>query len=106
MTKLGRPFEPGNHCGRGRPKGSRNKQTQSVKQIAEKYDLAIFQKSLSMALQGNVTLLRTFTSDTLSRLKDALCKIGRGADTPELIVQFVRSPRHGKPSRDGDPDPA
>ena len=24
---LGRPFPPGNKCGRGRPKGSRNKRT-------------------------------------------------------------------------------
>jgi hypothetical protein len=68
--KRGRPFEPGNHFGRGRPKGSRNKRSQLAKQLLDEHGEAIVRKSLVMALQGDGTMLRTLLSFILPRPKD------------------------------------
>src|ERR1019366_2278091 len=76
MSKRGRPFEPGNQFGRGRPKGSRNKRSLIVKQLLDQHSEAIIHKSLVMALQGDIPLLRTLLSYILPRPKDLPCKIG------------------------------
>jgi hypothetical protein len=49
----GRPFEPGNKMGRGRPKGSRNKIQSEVRQLLERAELPIISKIISQALQGD-----------------------------------------------------
>ena len=72
----GRPFEPGNQFGRGRPKGSRNKRSLIAKQLLDQHSGAIIYKSLGMALQGDIPLLRTLLSYILPRPKDLPCKIG------------------------------
>lgn len=74
--KRGRPFEPGNHLGRGRPKGSRNKRSWLAKELLEQHSEAIMRKALVLALQGDVPLIRTLLSFTLPRPKDLPCKIG------------------------------
>lgn len=59
MSELrGRPFQPGNTFGRGRPKGSRNKTTKKMKELLEKYSESIFQKCMSMALKGDRVALK------------------------------------------------
>jgi hypothetical protein len=56
--KRGRPFEPGNKLGRGRPPGSRNKKTLIIQEILDEYSPAVIRKTLAKALQGEVSLLR------------------------------------------------
>ncbi len=73
----GRPFEPGNKLSRGRPRGSRNKRTLILQQRLDESSLALVDKSIDLALQGNVSLLRMLVGGTLSRLSDSAVKIGR-----------------------------
>jgi hypothetical protein len=74
--KRGRPFERGNHLGRGRPKGSRNKRSSLAKQLLDEHSEAIVHKCLVMALQGDGPLLRTLLPYILPRPKDLPCKFG------------------------------
>jgi hypothetical protein len=74
--RRGRPFEPGNHLGRGRPRGSRNKRSLLAKQLLDQHSEAIIHKALIMALQGDGPLLRTLLGHILPRPKDLPCKIG------------------------------
>ena len=54
----GRPFQPGNTLGRGRPKGSRNKPKSPEQQLLEQYATAVLSKCIAMALQGNTVAMR------------------------------------------------
>ena len=56
--RRGRPFEPGNKFGRGRPRGSRNKTTRILEELLDEHAPALLRKTLVMALQGQVPLLR------------------------------------------------
>lgn len=76
MLNRGRPFEPGNQLGRGRPRGSRNKRSLIAKQLLDQHSEAIIHKALIMALQGDGPLLRALLSYILPRPKDLPCKIG------------------------------
>jgi hypothetical protein len=59
MSELrGRPFQPGNTFGRGRPKGSRNKTTRKMQEMLDKYCEPITQKWISMAIKGDPVALR------------------------------------------------
>jgi hypothetical protein len=53
----GRPFEPGNRMGRGRPRGSQNKRTALLKAL-EGHGDAVVRQCLVMALRGDPTALR------------------------------------------------
>lgn len=68
--KRSRPFEPGNHFGRGRPKGSRNKRSLLAKQLLDEHGEAIVRKALVIALQGDPAMWRTLLSFILARPKD------------------------------------
>jgi hypothetical protein len=54
----GRPFEPGNKFGRGRPAGSRNKTTMALQSMLEEHAETIVKKAALMAIQGDTTALR------------------------------------------------
>jgi hypothetical protein len=54
----GRPFQPGNKYGHGRPRGSRNKVARVCQAILDSYAEPLLKKSVVMALQGNPTALR------------------------------------------------
>src|SRR5229473_395338 len=54
----GRPFQPGNKYGRGRPPGSRNRVSRVCQDTLDSYAEALTKKCLSMAIQGNATALR------------------------------------------------
>lgn len=75
--KRGRPFEPGNKFGRGRPPGSQNKKTLVLQQLLDEHATALMKKGLVMALQGEVPLLRIFLERRLPRFQDAPINIGR-----------------------------
>jgi hypothetical protein len=53
----GRPFEPGNKMGRGRPPGSRNKRTFFIEAM-EKHGLTLIQQCQAQAFKGDSTALR------------------------------------------------
>jgi hypothetical protein len=53
----GRPFEPGNKFGRGRPPGSRNKTT-LMQQKIEEHGEALIAKCVMEALKGNIAAMR------------------------------------------------
>jgi hypothetical protein len=77
MPKRGRPFQPGNSFGRGRPKGSRNRKTVVIEELLEEYGPSLMRKGLAMALDGNVPLLRTFLERHLPKPQDSPAPIGR-----------------------------
>lgn len=58
MAARGRPFEPGNQFGRGRPRGSRNKTTMMAQELIEKYKEPLIQKCVMMALKEDPTAMR------------------------------------------------
>jgi hypothetical protein len=72
--KRGRPFEPGNQFGRGRPLGSRNKKTLAVQHLLEEHSESVLRKALVRALEGDSPMLQTLLSYILARPKDAPLK--------------------------------
>ena len=65
MATRGRPFEPGNKMGRGRPKGSRNKVTEEARKIFQTHAASVVRKGISLALQGDTRLLTALMSRAL-----------------------------------------
>ena len=72
----GRPFEPGNKLGRGRPRGSRNQRSARGQQLLDQYGETIVQKALAEAMKGDIPLLRTFLSFLLGRPGDRPIQTG------------------------------
>ena len=72
----GRPFQPGNKFGRGRPKGSRNKRTMLGKELLDEHGEAIIRSALVAALRGDKAILRALLSYVLPRPKDLPPKPG------------------------------
>ena len=59
MSKTrGRPFPPGNKLGRGRPKGSRNKEKSPGQHLLDQYAPHLVRKCIALAMQGDHTALR------------------------------------------------
>lgn len=54
----GKPFQPGNRHGRGRPPGSRNKATIALQKLLDGEGAAITRKAIELAKAGNETALR------------------------------------------------
>ena len=54
----GRPFEPGNKIGRGRPKGSRNKNRLMLEGLLMERAVALINKCMVMAMQGDSQAMR------------------------------------------------
>ena len=54
----GRPFEAGNKFGRGRPKGSRNREKSPGQHELEEYALHLVRKCITMAMRGDQSALR------------------------------------------------
>jgi hypothetical protein len=72
----GKPFEPQNKHGHGRPKGSLNKRTLIARQLLDENSPAMIKKAQIMALQGNAQVLSTLLSYTLPRPKELPFEIG------------------------------
>src|SRR3954464_5825659 len=56
--KRGRPFQPGNKCGRGRPRGSRNKRILAWEEMLGEHGEALVKKCVVMAMQGDRAAMR------------------------------------------------
>ncbi len=66
----GRPFEPGNKMGRGRPRGSRNKRTAQAQAILDQYAESITKRCVAKALDGNVRALTLCMDRILPSLRE------------------------------------
>jgi len=58
MKRRGKPFEPGNSSGQGRPLGSRNQATLDREALLDEYGTAITRKCLTEAMKGDKSALR------------------------------------------------
>src|SRR5258706_4025900 len=76
MAARGRPFEPGNKFGRGRPRGSRNKTTIVAQQLMNNHADPLVRKALLMAMQGDTAILRAFLDRILPVRKETPVKLG------------------------------
>ena len=74
--KRGRPFEPGNKLGRGRPKGSRNKRTLSIHGLLDEHAEAIIRQSIVTAFKGDVSMQRALLGYVVARPKEVPYDVG------------------------------
>jgi hypothetical protein len=76
MSQRGRPFEPGNTIGRGRPPGSRNKTTQKAREVLESHSETLIRKMIVLAMQGDTKMLIALMGPILGKTGAASVKIG------------------------------
>jgi hypothetical protein len=55
---VGKPFQPGNQHGKGRPPGSRNKAKIAMEALLDGSGEGIMRKAIELAQKGNVTAIR------------------------------------------------
>jgi hypothetical protein len=73
--KRGRPFEPGNKFGRGRPRGSKNQRTQLAQKLFEDNSAAIMALAINTSRQDR-QMLRMLASRIAPRQRNVPVKIG------------------------------
>jgi hypothetical protein len=74
--KRGRPFEPGNKYGQGRPKGSPNKKKPLVEKIFDESAPAIMALAINTAREDR-QMLRTLLGQVGRRMGDHRVKLGK-----------------------------
>jgi hypothetical protein len=74
--KRGRPFEPGNRFGRGRPKGSPNKKILLAQKIFEDNSPAIMALAINTS-RDDRPILRMLASHIVPRRKELPVKLGK-----------------------------
>src|SRR5262245_26144335 len=97
MSARGRPFEPGNKFGRGRPRGSRNKSTLLAQNLLHSYAEPVVKTCIQQAVKGDPTAMRLCMERIAPMRRDAPVKIGKlpthtAADiakSSEMVVQKV-----------------
>ncbi len=97
----GKPFEPGNTCGRGRPKGSRNQATIALQHMLDGHGEAITKKCALMALQGDPVALRLCMDRLLAPRREPPAKFrlapvttaGEVAAAVDAVLQAVAAGR-------------
>jgi hypothetical protein len=63
----GRPFQPGNQFGRGRPRGSRNKKSLLVRDLLDRHAEMILRQGLKLARKGDSQMVRFLAGYVLPR---------------------------------------
>jgi hypothetical protein len=105
----GKPFEPGNTAGRGRPLGSRNKTTVMLESMLGDYGPAVVRKCLAKAIEGDPTAMRLVMERLLPLARDTrvqfrLPKIKSSSDLAkagEAVLKAVAAGELGlEPARD------
>jgi len=97
----GRPFQKGQSGNpNGRPKGSKNRATVLAQSLIDGRARALVEKTLDLALDGNLTCLRICLERLVSPKKDApieinLPEIGAIADIPKLYATVTAKLREG-----------
>ena len=74
----GRPFEPGNKLGRGRPKGSRNKARNQSQQLLDQHAEAITRVCIISAMKGNQKAVQLCTERISPARRDPSLQIRLG----------------------------
>jgi hypothetical protein len=90
-----RPFEPGNKFGRGRPKGSRTRDTAPAKKLLEEYTPHLTRKLTAVALEGNAQALGICMERIMPPPRDAyvpinLPKIKSAGDVASAAEKVTR----------------
>jgi len=93
-AQRGRPFEPRNSFGRGRPKGSRNRTAALAQQLLDEYAGGIMKKCIHAAMAGDQVCMRLCVDRILSPLRDSLVSIKlpkvRGAkELPKVVSEIL-----------------
>jgi hypothetical protein len=73
----GRPFEPGNKFGKGRPRGSRNKTSAGARELLNDHAEPLVRKALVMALQGDTKAMQMCLNLVVPVRRDQPQKFGR-----------------------------
>ena len=97
----GRPFQPGNQYGRGRPKGSRNKSTLAAQQLLEQYSEPIMRKCIAQALNGDVRALKLCMERVTPIRRNSLVKVNLPAiesakDLGAITQKILAAVKNGK----------
>jgi hypothetical protein len=97
----GRPFQPGNETGRGRPRGSRNKSTAAAQELLGENGADVIRKCLRMAKQGDPTALRLCMERILPARKSPtvrfkLPRIRSVADLPGAMDSIMQAIAKGR----------
>ena len=91
--KRGKPFEPGNKMGRGRPKGSRNKRNAEAIAILDQYAEPLIKKCIAKALEGDPRALGLCIERILPVLREPTVRMRvpklNEAKDYRLVVQRV-----------------
>jgi hypothetical protein len=87
----GRPFEPGNKMGRGRPRGSRNRRTKFAEQMDD-HGEAIIKQCQVMALEKDPTAMRLCMDRLVPPCKSAHHRFRspRGTTPADLVKAVSR----------------
>lgn len=75
MAARGRPFEPGNKFGRGRPRGSRNKATKA-RELLDSFAEPLVRKCLATALQGDMKAMQLCMERVVPVRRELPVKLG------------------------------
>jgi hypothetical protein len=98
--KRGRPFESGNNYGRGRPRGSRNREKSRGENLLDQYEQNLIGKCISMALEGNIGAMNICVNRLLPagdrRVKFALSKTRTIPDISRAFEQLTQAVAKGK----------
>jgi len=97
----GRPFEPGNTAGRGRPKGSRNKTKSAGQQLFDHYEESLTRKCIGLAMQGDRNALRLCMERISPARRDAsvrtrLPKVEKAQDVGRAADKVIQDVQRGK----------
>ena len=76
----GKPFEPGNQQGRGRPPGSRNKKTLLLQELLDEYGKVVVQRVIKKAADGDRTAMKLVFERVLPVMQENRMEM----DLPEL----------------------
>src|ERR1041384_2873996 len=88
MAKRGRPFEPGNTFGKGRPRGSQNKIKSELRKALQEYSGPLLRKALADALKGGGPILRFLLGHSMGPMDAIPVNIGAlPAETAEDIAK-------------------
>jgi len=94
----GRPFEPGNNFGRGRPKGSGNRKP--ANHLVDDYSEHLLRKCVALAMEGNMQAMR-MCIDLINPARRAACvkvnlpQIETVQDVNQAAEKVTRAIRRG-----------